>query len=56
MVMNYLGPPAIAMVINLWVTTPLRADPLCEGVTHQIPCISDIYIMINNRSKIIIVK
>ena len=36
-----------AVVLNLGVATPL-------GVTYQIFCISDIYIVIHNSSKIIV--
>ena len=40
-----LGP----VVLNLWVMTPL-------GVSDQISCILDIYIMIHNSSKITVMK
>jgi hypothetical protein len=40
-----------AMVLNLWDVIPLEApnDPF-KGVTHQISCIPDIYIMIHKSS------
>lgn len=50
--------PHRAMVLNLWVTTPgggWSSNNLFTGVTHQMPCISDIYIMIHN-SKVTVMK
>ena len=39
----------ITVVLNLWVLTP-------RGAIYQIPCISDIYIMIQNSSKITVME
>jgi hypothetical protein len=36
-------------VLNLWVSTPL-------GVTYQLSCTPDIYIMVYGNSKIIVMK
>ena len=38
-----------AVVLNLRVATPL-------GITYQISCTSDIYIMIHNSSKVRVMK
>lgn len=40
------------VVLNLWVTTPVgdSNDPFTR-VTHQISCVSDIYLTIHNSSK-----
>lgn len=47
-----LGPMAGTLpreVLNLWVSTPL-------GVTYQLSCTPDIYIMVHNRGKITVLK
>lgn len=44
--------PTKAMVLNLWVVIPLEVT----GVIHQIPSISDFYIMIHYSSKIRVMK
>lgn len=45
-----------AGVHNLGVATPLGSNDPFMGVSYQIPCISANYIMICNRSKIIVMK
>ena len=38
------------VVLKLWVTTPFKGSrALSKGVTHQIFCISDIYINISSN-------
>lgn len=37
------------MFLSLWLVTSI-------GVTYQIFCISDVYILIHNRSKILVVR
>lgn len=39
-----------AVVLNLWVTTPLGAI----GVIHHISCISNVYVTIHGNSKIMV--
>jgi hypothetical protein len=48
---RYKGKPLSfsAVVLNLWVSTQ-------TGVTYQISCISGIYIVIHNGSKMTVVK
>lgn len=40
----------------VWVMTPLVVEQPFYRVTHQIPCISDIYTMIHNRDKVTVIK
>jgi hypothetical protein len=44
------------VVLNLRVMTPLWLNNPFTGVTYQISCIPDIYIMINNSSKTTVMK
>jgi hypothetical protein len=43
-----------AMVLKLWVATPLRVEWPHHGVTYQTFCKSAVYIMIHHSSKIIV--
>lgn len=45
-----------AEVLNLWVTILLGVNDPFTGVTYQVPCILDVYIVVHNRGKIKVMK